>query len=202
MGVSKEQAAANRRAIVTAAAELFRERGVDGVGVSELMKQAGFTQGGFYNHFKSKDALVAEVVAQALAEGRARMIESSKLPAVAGRSSLERFIDYYLSPTHRDNIENGCPLAGFAAEVTRIGGETQVHFVGGVDNGITLLAGMIANHTPPSADTSRTLREQATSLYSALVGAIVLSRSVHASDPVLADDILSSNREALLAAYC
>ncbi len=68
MGVSREQAAENRRAIVAAATQLFRERGVDAVGLNELMKHAGFTQGGFYNHFESKAALVAEVFASAMAE--------------------------------------------------------------------------------------------------------------------------------------
>jgi TetR/AcrR family transcriptional repressor of nem operon len=63
VGVSKEQVAENRLK------QLFRERGVDAVGLSELMKHAGFTQGGFYNHFESKAALVAEVVASAMADG-------------------------------------------------------------------------------------------------------------------------------------
>ena len=69
MGVSKEQVAENRLAIIAAAKQLFRERGVDAVGLSELMKHAGFTQGGFYNHFESKAALVAEAVASAMADG-------------------------------------------------------------------------------------------------------------------------------------
>src|SRR5580698_6889896 len=66
LGVSREQAAENRRAIVAAATQLFRERGVEAVGLNELMKHAGFTQGGFYNHFESKAALVAEVLASAM----------------------------------------------------------------------------------------------------------------------------------------
>ena len=69
MGVTKETAAENRQKILTAAARLFREKGVDAVGLTELMKEAGFTQGGFYNHFKSKDALVAEVLGEAVEEG-------------------------------------------------------------------------------------------------------------------------------------
>jgi TetR/AcrR family transcriptional repressor of nem operon len=69
LGVSREKAAENRRAIVAAASQLFRERGVDAVGLNELMKQAGFTQGGFYNHFESKAALVAEVLASAMVQG-------------------------------------------------------------------------------------------------------------------------------------
>ena len=66
MGVSREKAAENRRAIVAAATQLFREHGVEAVGLNELMKHAGFTQGGFYNHFESKADLVAEVLASGL----------------------------------------------------------------------------------------------------------------------------------------
>ena len=66
MGVSKRQTARNRQSIIDAAARLFRQRGVDGVGLNELMREAGFTQGGFYNHFASKDALVAEVMTTAM----------------------------------------------------------------------------------------------------------------------------------------
>ena len=78
MGVSREQAAENRRAIVAAATLLFRERGVEAVGLSELMKHAGFTQGGFYNHFESKADLVAEVLASAIAEGNAEFAKISR----------------------------------------------------------------------------------------------------------------------------
>jgi AcrR family transcriptional regulator len=66
MGVSKNKAAKNRRAIIEASEKLFRARGVDGVGLSALMKAAGFTQGGFYNHFSSKEALASEVVESAM----------------------------------------------------------------------------------------------------------------------------------------
>src|SRR5580698_11378817 len=69
MGVSKRQTARNRQSIIDAATRLFRQRGVDGVGLNELMKEAGFTQGGFYNHFASKEALVSEVIGRAVDAG-------------------------------------------------------------------------------------------------------------------------------------
>src|SRR5258707_11958432 len=80
LGVSREQAAENRRAIVAAATRLFRERGVEAVGLNELTKHAGFTQGGFYNHFKSKADLVAEVLASAMAEGNAALARNARVP--------------------------------------------------------------------------------------------------------------------------
>ena len=82
LGVSREQAAENRRAIVAAATRLFRERGVEAVGLSELMKHAGFTQGGFYNHFESKADLVAEVFASAIAEGNAEFAKMARAPSI------------------------------------------------------------------------------------------------------------------------
>ena len=69
MGVSREKAAKNHQAIVEAAEKLFRERGVDAVGLVELMAAAGMTRGGFYNHFASKAALVDEVMAKAMTRG-------------------------------------------------------------------------------------------------------------------------------------
>ena len=89
MGVSREQAAENRRAIVAAAARLFRQRGVEAVGLSELMKHAGFTQGGFYNCFESKAALVAEVLASAMAaEGNGEFAKNARA-SCPSRASLK-----------------------------------------------------------------------------------------------------------------
>ena len=110
MGVSREQAAENRRAIVAAATRLFRERGVEAVGLSELMKHAGFTQGGFYNHFESKADLVAEVLASAIAEGNAEFAKMSRAPVDESSTALRRYINWYLSQAHRDNIDHGCPV--------------------------------------------------------------------------------------------
>src|ERR1700724_3136118 len=81
LGVSREQAAENRRAIIAAATQLFRERGVEAVGLSELMKHAGFTQGGFYNHFESKADLVTAVLASAMAEGNGGFAKNARAPA-------------------------------------------------------------------------------------------------------------------------
>src|ERR1700736_6781567 len=125
LGVSREQAAENRRAIVAAATQLFRERGVEAVGLNELMKHAGFTQGGFYNHFESKAALVAEVLAAAMAEGSARIAKAAKAPVDKSTTALRRYITHYLSQAHRDNIDRGCPVAGFAGDAARLGVEAQ-----------------------------------------------------------------------------
>ncbi len=200
MGVSREQAAENRRAIVAAATQLFRERGVEAVGLIELMKHAGFTQGGFYNHFESKAALVAEVLASAMAEGTAELATNARAPVDESTTALRRYISHYLSQTHRDDIDHGCPVAGFAGDAPRLGAGAQSHYAGGLDDQITILAGLIAESGSLAvAGERRTLREQAISLHCEMVGALVLSRSVAKATPALSNEILESVQRHALA---
>ena len=200
MGVSREQAAENRRAIVAAATRLFRERGVEAVGLNELMKHAGFTQGGFYNHFESKAALVAEVLASAIASGMAAFAKNTRAPADESTSALRRYVSWYLSQAHRDNIDHGCPVAGFAGDAPRLGAGAQSHFAGGLDDQITILAGLIAeNGSLAAAGERRTLREQAISLHCEMVGALVLSRSVAQAAPAFSNEILESVQRNITA---
>lgn len=200
MGVSREKAAENRRAIVAAATQLFREHGVEAVGLNGLMKHAGFTQGGFYNHFESKAALVAEVLASAMVEGAAELAKNARAPVDESTTALRRYISYYLSRAHRDNIDQGCPVAGFAGDAPRLSAGAQSHFAGGLDDQITILAGLIAERG--SFDRSgerRTLRERAISLHCQMVGALVLSRSVAQAAPALSNEILENVQRDILA---
>jgi TetR/AcrR family transcriptional repressor of nem operon len=200
LGVSREQAAENRRAIVAAAAQLFRERGVDAVGLNELMKNAGFTQGGFYNHFESKAALVAEVLASAIAEGGAKVAKVVRTPVDDTTTALGRYIDNYLSQDHRDNIDHGCPVAGFAGDAPRLGPDAQSRFAGGLDDQVSILAGLLAEcGSATVGGERRTLRERAISLDCQLVGAVVLSRSVAQTSPALANEILETAHRDILA---
>jgi TetR/AcrR family transcriptional repressor of nem operon len=200
LGVSKEQAAENRRAIVAAATLLFRERGVEAVGLNELMKHAGFTQGGFYNHFESKADLVAEVLASAMAEGVAELAKNARAPVDDSTTALRRYISFYLSPAHRDSIDHGCPVAGFAGDAPRLGSGAQSHFAGGLDDQITIVAGLIAESgLPTAAGEGRTLRERAISLHCEMVGALILSRSVAQAAPRLSNEILENAQRDVLA---
>ena len=200
MGVSREQAAENHRAIVAAATQLFRERGVEAVGLIELMKHAGFTQGGFYNHFESKAALVAAVLASAMAEGTAELATNARAPVDESTTALRRYISHYLSQAHRDDIDHGCPVAGFAGDAPRLGAGAQSHYAGGLDDQITILAGLIAESGSLAVTGERrTLREQAISLHCEMVGALVLSRSVAKATPALSNEILESVQRHALA---
>jgi len=198
--VSREQAAENRRAIVAAATRLFRERGVEAVGLNELMKHAGFTQGGFYNHFESKAALVAEVLDSAIAEGNAEFAKMARAPVDESTTALRHYVNWYLSQAHRDDIDHGCPVSGFAGDAPRLGAEAQSHFAGGLDDQVTILAGLIAESGSRAvAGERRTLRERAISLHCEMLGALVLSRSVAQAAPVLSNEILENVQRHVLA---
>jgi len=200
LGVSREKAAENRRAIVAAATQLFREHGVEAVGLNELMKHAGFTQGGFYNHFESKADLVAEVLASALVEGAAAFAKNARAPVEGSTTAFRRYITYYLSRAHRDNIDHGCPVAGFAGDAPRLGAGAQSHFAGGLDDQMTILAGLIAESGSfATSGERRTLRERAISLHCQMVGALVLSRSVAQVAPALSNEILENVQRDILA---
>lgn len=183
MGVSRQQAAENRSAIVAAAERLFRARGVDAVGLTELMKEAGFTQGGFYNHFKSKDALVAEVMEKA-------MQDRADSPNAA---SLDAQVALYLSAAHRDNVEAGCPLSGFAGDAPRLTDAAQACYARGLATYLDRLERMVATEGATPAQT----RRDAVAVFSQMVGALVLSRAIAGTDPALADEILAAGRETL-----
>lgn len=185
MGVSRQQAAENRSAIVAAAERLFRVRGVDAVGLTELMKEAGFTQGGFYNHFKSKDALVAEVMEKA-------MQDRADSP---NAGSLDAQVASYLSAAHRDNVEAGCPLSGFAGDAPRLTDAARACYAHGLATYLDRLERMVA----VEGGTPTQTRRDAIAVFNQMVGALVLSRAIAGTEPALADEILAAGRDALSA---
>src|SRR6202162_5980103 len=128
MGVTKEQAIENRERILAAAERLFRRKGVDAVGLAELMKEAGFTQGGFYNHFGSKEALVSEVIGKAVEEGQQQLGTAIAQSRRIGVDPLIRQIKWYLSSAQRDDIDCGCAMAGFVGEIPHLSKDAQVSY--------------------------------------------------------------------------
>jgi TetR/AcrR family transcriptional repressor of nem operon len=196
MRLTKEQAAQNRRAILEAAGRLFRERGFEGVGVAVVMKAAGFTHGGFYNHFPSKQALAAEMCAGALERSNSKLAEELEQARAQG---LRDFLERYLSPRHRDNPAQGCTLAALAADAGRQPREVQESFVKGLEEVFTLTAAQLASPAPEKRTAKESsLRERAIQLMSEAVGAVILARAVAAANPELSEEILEANRRKLL----
>src|SRR5882757_2290293 len=121
MGHSKAEKAESHDRIVKVASERFREVGVDGIGVADLMQEAGLTHGGFYRHFGSRDDLVTEAIERALRDGSQGAFDAvakSKLPKQA---LLFALVDWYLSIGHRDGRATGCAVTALAGDVARSG---------------------------------------------------------------------------------
>jgi TetR/AcrR family transcriptional repressor of nem operon len=197
MGVTKEQAVHNRERILAAAERLFRQKGVDAVGLAELMKEAGFTQGGFYNHFASKEALVSEVIGKAVDEARQRLGAGFAQSRRIGADPTIRQIKWYLSRAHRDDIDRGCPIAGFAGEIPHLSKAAQASYAEGLEQTFNEITETLLEQDPNL--TGEEAHARAISLYSHMVGSVLLSRAVSASQPTLADEILKHGRSSTLA---
>ena len=178
MRISKAQAEANRAKVVDTAARLFRERGFDGVAVGELMNAAGFTHGGFYNHFPSKDALAAEALANAFVEMDAQREKVA---------SLADLVEAYLSDAARDAPGRTCPAAALGGDTARQSDEVKAVFAAGLERIIASLSARL----PDSPER----RAQAIGLFSRMAGAMILARALP-GDSDLAQEILATERAA------
>jgi TetR/AcrR family transcriptional repressor of nem operon len=179
--VTREQAAASRERILDAAAKLFRERGLDGVGVADIMKSAGLTHGGFYGHFASKDDLMAEACRRAL---DASIGKWERLAGEGGCDALSTIANSYLSTRHRDNPASGCTVAALAGEVPRQCKDVRRALAAGIEAQIEILARVTPGRT------RKDKRSKALASYAAMVGAMVLARAVE--DPRLSREILDA----------
>jgi TetR/AcrR family transcriptional repressor of nem operon len=187
MKVSREEAGANRERIIEVASRLFREKGLDGIGVADLMKGAGLTHGGFYGHFKSKDDLAAHAAERALQRSNARwaeLIEKSK------GDSFAVVTKGYLSEEHRDKLGSGCAFAALGADAARQGRTFRQVFTDGLNAATGILAGVVSGRS--KADR----RKHALAAMSQMVGALVLSRAVDDRD--LANEILRAALDDLV----
>jgi TetR/AcrR family transcriptional regulator, transcriptional repressor for nem operon len=186
MRYSKDHKAATHAKIVRNASVQLREKGARGVGVADLMKDVGLTHGGFYAHFDSRDDLVTEAVAYALAQNAQRWSELIGDKPVEARFPV--LADSYLTPRHRDRPGEGCALAALAADVTREGPKTRRVFLNKLDNLVSLLAGVEGR--PPAGKT----RQKAISTIATMMGTLVLARI--AGSGALSEEILEAGKSA------
>jgi len=177
--VSRDQARQNRQRVVAASSTLFRQRGVDGVGISDLMSEVGLTHGGFYKQFSSKAELVEEACSEALEDTMA-FWDSYLEDAVDPRAA---FVRAYLSDKHCDRVGEGCLLPALAGEVRREPKAIREVFTRAIRAYARRLDQPIDAQTPQS-------RAAALSTLSEMVGAILLARV--SVDPQLSKDILES----------
>ena len=186
MRVTKEVAASNKRKILETATQLFKTRGIDSVSIADLTEAAGFTHGGFYNHFESKADLAIETIRYAFDKALSEV--SAAGATTSGDSILmAEWLANYLSPEHRDEPFGGCPTASLPIDVGRQAAGAQLAFADGLERYVGLIEGAL----PPR---QRRNREAAIATLSTLVGAMILSRAVRDARPGLSNEILRAAR--------
>ena len=184
MRMSREVMAHHHEEIVRAASRMLRERGIEGTSVAELMQAVGLTHGGFYRHFESKDALVAEAAEAAFAEKLHGLKKSSKKRGSV--DAVKDYADQYLSQRHVAKRDSGCPMAALGADVAREDLAVRDVFADGAQQ---MLAELSAGLNGGPAER----REKAMRLLAMLVGALVIARAV--GDQRLGNEILSACRQ-------
>jgi TetR/AcrR family transcriptional regulator, transcriptional repressor for nem operon len=178
-----EETAEKHQRILEQAAQQLRERGLSKVSVADVMKAAGLTHGAFYNHFQSKDDLIAKSVEHASSIARENMAESER-----SREGLSAYVDSYLSRGHRDQPGSACLISTLGAEISRepAARPAFTDHVRGVLQSLTKSLRL---------SKTRTARGDAIRLLSGMVGAIILARGVN--DEELSDEILREARKLL-----
>jgi len=178
-----------RQRIVEAAGERFRAEGIEAVGIGNLMAGIGLTQGGFYNHFASKDDLVREVVGSSL---HAKLDDLRALNAGRRHGGIAKMVDYYLSATHRDDPAAGCTCSALAMEIARGSGPTRTAFTSELRATLDLIGEQL-----PASLTPKRRRATAQAVFASMVGTLALARAI--DDPILSDELLAAGRRAALA---
>jgi AcrR family transcriptional regulator len=167
MRFEKGHKAATRQHILEVASKRFRREGVSAAGISGIMGEAGLTNGAFYPHFESKEELVREAVASALADQQHRLDERQQ----AGLD-LEGVIRSYLNQAHLDDSECGCPSAALLPEIARQPLPTRRAYEKGLQSFVSTLAAWLPD------DDSAAARRRATTIFGLMVGTLQIARAV------------------------
>src|ERR1700761_2727379 len=178
----------NRSSLLRAASHLFRERGIDGVGVAEIAKEAGLTHGALYKHFPSKEALAAEAFYHPLAAKNAEADASNE----DREASFEEYLDAMFSIKHRNNLGNGCPMTASASEIARQGAAVAASFTRAFKEKVISLEASIKEKMPASQK-----RHLAVSALAAQIGAMAVARAVAKVDASLSKEVLQAVRETV-----
>lgn len=172
--------------IVEVAARAIRRAGYRGVGVADIMKEAGLTHGGFYAHFPSRDALLVEAMQQASLDNQAALLESMARRIAKGHSRFSALVWAYLHDTHLERVENGCVVAALASEMTRQGDVVQIE----ARRRVTYLIEFVRSALPEGID-----QVQAEVITATMVGALQLARTLGGNS---GRALLAQTREALI----
>ena len=187
MRVSRVQAEENRQTVIDVASRLFRKHGFDGIGLKDLMKGAGLTQGGFYKQFASKEDLAVQASRRALESASHRWSDAA---AANPEDPLGAVVALYLSMGHCGERMDGCPVVALGADTARQGPEVKASFEAGIRQYLELIRGWVGE-----AD-GEELSRKAMAILSTMVGALVLARAVN--DEQLSKEFLQAAAESVL----
>ena len=189
MRYSKEHKQETHARIVRKASVRLREKGAHGIGVADLMKEAGLTHGGFYAHFDSREALLIEAFAYAM--DRSMEYWRKTTAETSPEKRLALIVDSYLNASHRDDPGRGCAVPTLGADIVRESPKTRKAFAAKLEQMIDMIAEQMIDLPPKAA------RKQAAVTLATMMGTLVLSRIAGSGE--FSDDILSAGREAVLA---
>jgi TetR/AcrR family transcriptional repressor of nem operon len=188
MRYSKEHKQETHARIVRKASVRLREKGAHGIGVADLMKEAGLTHGGFYAHFDSREALVMEAFAYAMDRSTERWRKLAEQTPPDKR--LATIVETYLTPLHRDDPGHGCAVPTLGAEIARESPKTRKAFAAKLEQMIDMVADQVPDVPRKGA------RKQAVAALATMMGTVVLSRIAGSGE--FSDEILAAGREAVL----
>jgi TetR/AcrR family transcriptional repressor of nem operon len=188
MRYSKEHKLETHARIVKKASVRLREKGAHGIGVADLMKDAGLTHGGFYAHFDSREALVIEAFVYAMDRSTERWRKLAEQTPPDKR--LATIVDSYLTAVHRDDPGHGCALPTLGAEIARESPKTRKAFAAKLDQMIEMLAAQVPGVPNKAA------RKRALAVIATMMGTLVLARIAGNGD--FSDEILGAGRDAVL----
>jgi TetR/AcrR family transcriptional repressor of nem operon len=188
MRYSREHKQETHDRIVKKASVRLREKGAHGIGVADLMKEAGLTHGGFYAHFDSREALVIEAFIYAMDRSMEHWRKITD--EVAPEKRLALVAEAYLSALHRDNPGHGCSIPALGAEIARESPKTRKAFAGKLDEMVEMMADCIPNLPRKAA------RKQAISTLATMAGTMLLARIAGAGE--LSDEVLKAGRDGVL----
>ncbi|MEZ5356305.1 MAG: TetR family transcriptional regulator [Bryobacteraceae bacterium] len=192
MRYSEGHRAQTRVRIVQAAAREFRRLGVDATSVADIMKAEGLTHGGFYRHFKGKDALLVEAAAEALGQVSGQLLHlTAGLPR---HEALARVIAFYLSEQHMANPQSGCLFAALGTELARYPKRRRGPIARALDEYRNQLQSLLPGNSVSEQ------RAAFDVLFPSMAGCLMAARAQ--VDPARSKRILEGARQFFTASFC
>src|SRR6204780_2719127 len=188
MRYSREHKLETHARIVKKASVRLREKGAHGIGVADLMKEAGLTHGGFYAHFDSREALVIEAFADAMDRSTERWRKIAEQTPPERR--LAPIVESYLTTIHRDDPGHGCAVPTLGADIARESPKTRKAFAAKLEQMIDMLAAQVPELPRKAA------RKQAMAAIATMMGTLVLARIAGTGE--FSEEILAAGRDAVL----